>query len=246
MKANGTCVLAKLIYTTRVANITDLQEAHKGKRYRRFVDDKTYSINAAQKEMDRIGRKYSVSLFGDAFKAWTYAPSFTGWGHELTIRLNDYANTTNLMLGHVLAALKEETDELQEIRRQVIANHMGLDILFASQGGLCKVIEQECCTYIQDNSYDIENHLEAVEKLQGKVHDISNHTLDLSEWGGGILSWLNPLSWFKGIGEVFKTFLIGLLKILGVILGAILCVYLSFKIIMWSCMRLCKGKIRKV
>lgn len=87
------------------------------------------------------------------------------------------------MLGHFLATLKDE--ELIEIRRQVIANHMGLDILFAAQGRLCMVIKQECCIYVSDNSYDINAHLSAAEELQGDVYDIINHKLDLP-YGGGV------------------------------------------------------------
>lgn len=65
----------------------------------------------------------------------------------------------------------------------MIANHIGLAILFASQGGLCTVIKQECCTYMVENSYEINAHLSAAEKLQGDVPGIFDHNLDLSEWG---------------------------------------------------------------
>lgn len=50
----------------------------------------------------------------------------------------------------------------------------------SAQGGLC--------THMVGNSYGIHTRLSAIEELQGDVHDILGHNLDLSEWGGGVLS----------------------------------------------------------
>ena len=41
------------------------------------------------------------------------------------------------------------------MRKAVLQNRMALDILTASQGGNCAVIQIECCVYIPDESSDV-------------------------------------------------------------------------------------------
>lgn len=68
-------------------------------------------------------REYSLSLYGEAFKFWTWLPSWTGSGHEMANRISNYVNIANIMLEHVLEINKDE--EIIEVWRQVIVNDMG-------------------------------------------------------------------------------------------------------------------------
>ena len=42
--------------------------------------------------------------------------------------------------------------EMSLMRKAVLQNRMALDILTASQGGTCTIIQTECCVFIPDNS----------------------------------------------------------------------------------------------
>ena len=53
--------------------------------------------------------------------------------------LNDSNQTINLL-----------NSEVSMIRNAVLQNYMALDVLTASQGGTCTVIQTECCVYILD------------------------------------------------------------------------------------------------
>ena len=41
------------------------------------------------------------------------------------------------------------------MRKEVLQNHMALDILAASQGGTCAIIQTECCVFTPDESSNI-------------------------------------------------------------------------------------------
>lgn len=45
-------------------------------------------------------------------------------------------------------AMLAEHKELQEVKPLVLQNCMALDVLLAAQGGTCKVINTECCSFI--------------------------------------------------------------------------------------------------
>uniref|UniRef100_A0AAQ4Q9N1 Uncharacterized protein n=1 Tax=Gasterosteus aculeatus aculeatus TaxID=481459 RepID=A0AAQ4Q9N1_GASAC len=45
-------------------------------------------------------------------------------------------------------ALSEMQKEVNDIKHMVLQNRMALDLVLASQGGVCKIINSECCTYI--------------------------------------------------------------------------------------------------
>ena len=53
--------------------------------------------------------------------------------------LNDRNQTINLL-----------NFEVSMIRNSVLQNYMALDVLTASQGGTCTIIQTECCVYILD------------------------------------------------------------------------------------------------
>lgn len=44
--------------------------------------------------------------------------------------------------------------ELTAVRYMVLQNRMVLDLVTASQGGVCHIVGTSCCTYIPDNDAD--------------------------------------------------------------------------------------------
>lgn len=49
-------------------------------------------------------------------------------------------------------------NEIDDIKRMALQNRMALDLILASQGGVCEVIGTECCTYISDASSAVLRH----------------------------------------------------------------------------------------
>ena len=54
--------------------------------------------------------------------------------------------------------------EITMMRKAVLQNRMALDILTASQGGNCAIIQIECCVYIPDESSDVTHLMTHVKK----------------------------------------------------------------------------------
>lgn len=91
------------------------------------------------------------------------------------------ANTT-------LISIKDISDEIDAMRKVVLQNRMALDIMLASQGGTCKVIASECCSYIPDNTGKAVHNLANV---------LQNQITRLHEDNGLLSSSVD--TWFKSI-----------------------------------------------
>ena len=88
------------------------------------------------------------------------------------------------------------------VRATLIQHRMALDILLASQGGLCHVIGDQCCTYIPDIAGNISS---TVNHLNDLLAEMKKDDVDLAEgwsfwdwlswgdWRGKILSLVMPL-----------------------------------------------------
>ena len=54
--------------------------------------------------------------------------------------------------------------EMSLMRIAVLQNRMALDILTASQGGTCAIIQTECCVFIPDQSSNVSSLLKHMKK----------------------------------------------------------------------------------
>ena len=61
--------------------------------------------------------------------------------------------------------------EMVAIRTVAMQNRVALDVLLAAHGGTCAVIGTECCTYIPDNSEEIDNLAGKIKAEGTKYHD---------------------------------------------------------------------------
>ncbi|XP_071412245.1 syncytin-A-like [Pithys albifrons albifrons] len=94
-----------------------------------------------------------------------------------------------------ITALKEEVHSLSRV---VLQNRMALNLILASQGGVCKVINTSCCSYI-DQSGRIEKDLAAIRKQTKILHQVTldNVSLGLDDVFHKLTSWLPNWTWMK-------------------------------------------------
>ena len=103
--------------------------------------------------------------------------------------------------------------EMKEIRQMTLQNWLALDYILASKGGVCALIGKECCTYIPDNSKEIQDLSKHIRKEAAKLHESDNWNLN---------------SWFSSIFSSLGSTVIHSLLILVVVFTV---VYLVFMII---------------
>uniref|UniRef100_A0A8C4WMQ2 Envelope protein n=2 Tax=Gopherus evgoodei TaxID=1825980 RepID=A0A8C4WMQ2_9SAUR len=76
---------------------------------------------------------------------------------KLSMFLTKFANET-------LAIEKSLNSELYQLRLLALQNRQALDYVLASQGGVCALVGSECCTYVPENSQDINKHILSAEQ----------------------------------------------------------------------------------
>lgn len=124
-------------------------------------------------------------------------------------------------------ALQAQQIEISSLAQVVKQNRMALDLLLASKGGVCTVINTSCCMYI-DQSHRVATDLNEIWKQTQILHKV---TKDNTSWGfeeiwDKITSWLPNFKWLR---QIFAT-------IIGVI-GLVILIWVMFK-----CMTLCEKK----
>ena len=67
------------------------------------------------------------------------------------------------------------------MRIAVLQKRMALDILTASQGGTCAIIQTECCVFIPDQSSNVSSLLKHMKKQVNAISD-PPPSLDLFAW----------------------------------------------------------------
>lgn len=97
-----------------------------------------------------------------------------------------YEATENQTLKTV-QAMRAETSQ---IRRVALDNRLGLDLLYASEGGLCRVLHKECCVYIPDASKSVDDLDRAIKKSNAELNK-----------NNGII----PTSWQTDVDEFFES-----------------------------------------
>uniref|UniRef100_A0AAY5KKM9 Uncharacterized protein n=1 Tax=Esox lucius TaxID=8010 RepID=A0AAY5KKM9_ESOLU len=77
--------------------------------------------------------------------------------------------------------------ELSETRSVALQNRMALDLILASQGGVCKVVGSECCTYISDASQKVNYLVQETKEGIEILHTVHGWDLrvDFYDWSLG-------------------------------------------------------------
>lgn len=87
------------------------------------------------------------------------------------------------------------------VRKAVLQNQIGLDILTASQGETCAIINAECCTFIPWESGNISTLLNDTKTQVQKVNNVDAYVSEVmtkfSNWFSNIMGWiLRAFLWF--------------------------------------------------
>ena len=131
--------------------------------------------------------------------------------------LERHMNTTSIALSAV-------QKEVNDIRQVALQNRMALDLVLAAQGGVCKVINTECCTYISDATSAVHDVIADTEQGIKELHE--DHG-----WNpfGGMQAW---------VGSWGASLLKGLIWIIGGIILVIIVITLITTI-----SKICVGRI---
>ena len=95
-----------------------------------------------------------------------------------------------------IGALQREVTELSKITLQ---NRMALDMMLASHGGVCAVVNTSCCTYI-DETGRINTDMSIIKHQIGILHEVQKDdtSLGFEEIWSKLTSWLPDCGmWLK-------------------------------------------------
>uniref|UniRef100_A0A8C3RM68 Envelope protein syncytin-Car1 n=1 Tax=Chelydra serpentina TaxID=8475 RepID=A0A8C3RM68_CHESE len=99
--------------------------------------------------------------------------------------------------------------EQQALRKMTVQNRLALDIVLASKGGVCGLINQECCVYVPDVADQVIDRAQQLEKVSYVPPQPPP-----TAWWSALWSWLPSLGWIREA-------IIGLLCFL--LVGVMLC-----------------------
>ncbi|XP_029872700.2 endogenous retroviral envelope protein HEMO [Aquila chrysaetos chrysaetos] len=132
------------------------------------------------------------------------------------------ANST----AHGLSTLQKEVTELSKM---TIQNRMALNMILASQGGVCTVLNTSCCMYT-DRSGELMTDVQKIWEVSAMMQQIQR---DDTSWGfSDTFSWLT--SWFPNLATWVKK----LIVIVLVVIIIVVCV-----IVLFQCCISCSSKI---
>jgi len=96
-----------------------------------------------------------------------------------------------------ISALQTEVSSLPKV---LIQNRMALNLLLASQGGVCTVINTSCCVYI-DQSGRVSTDLEEIWKQTRILHEVvkDDTSCGFEEMWNKLTSWLPNSSCLKNL-----------------------------------------------
>ncbi|XP_034081668.1 uncharacterized protein LOC117552405 [Gymnodraco acuticeps] len=115
-------------------------------------------------------------------------------------------------------AMLAEHKELQEVRTVALQNRMALDLLLAAQGGTCKVIGSECCSFISDATPEVMDMAHDTARGIKELHETHGFTFgELSgtfgSWGAGLVKFVVTVSVFILVVLILVICLITVVKL---------------------------------
>ncbi|KAJ8384822.1 hypothetical protein AAFF_G00198090 [Aldrovandia affinis] len=141
-------------------------------------------------QKEGIPHKYRGYVLGDP---WMTPGAMVGWSIFLGEGTTAALNKLHGLAWSVLKLANETEDaitsidqEMRALRKVAIQNRMGLDILLAEKGGLCKVLGVSCCFRIPDaheNLSCIVQHLQNAIRVSPPADD--SLAAWFEGWGNG-------------------------------------------------------------
>jgi len=134
------------------------------------------------------------------------------------------ANST----AHGLLTLQKEVSEFSKI---TIQNRMALDLILASQGGVCTILSVSCCMYT-DHSGELITDVQKIWEIGKQMQQVQK---DDTSWGfTDAVSWLT--SWFPNLATWLKKALV----ILFFVVTIVVCLFVIFQCILTCLMSITK------
>nr|XP_021139754.1 uncharacterized protein LOC110356982 [Columba livia] len=130
---------------------------------------------------------------------------------QYLLYLQQFARIRNYM--HWYQGVTPEIQKLRNLSQTVLQNRMALDILLASQGGVCTMLNSSCCMYINKSKQLVTE----VDKIWEVSHVMQQIQRDDADWGVADL-WQWMTSWFPDLGTLVKKILMTVIVIVFVII----------------------------
>lgn len=121
-------------------------------------------------------------------------------------------NWTVSMFNQTIRSLEMINAELSEVREVALQNRYALDIILASQGGVCALIHSHCCVYIHDYEINITHTISYMEDMI-KNNPLKTDGLDALDIWGALWSWLPDGSWLRSLIPTIITIIILLIML---------------------------------
>lgn len=138
---------------------------------------------------------------------------------ELEKTLINISAAIEIIENHTIDAIRAQQEEIDSLSRVVLQNRKALDLVLASQGGVCTIINTSCCTYVNQDKR-IETDLSQIWKQTQILHLV---TQDNTEWGFQEI-WDKLTSWLPNLRLLKQVFVI---VIAVIALGIVTCVLLK-------------------
>ncbi|XP_074003874.1 endogenous retrovirus group V member 1 Env polyprotein-like [Numenius arquata] len=122
-------------------------------------------------------------------------------------------------------AIQKLQTEVSSLSKVVLQNRMALDLITAKEGGVCLIINQSCCSYINQEKI-IETDVSRIWHQSKVLHQVSQDdaSLGFSNPWERLASWLPNLTWLRQLFVVV---------IMIIVLGLLVCCMLQC--VMWMC-----------
>ncbi|XP_077646896.1 syncytin-A-like [Lonchura striata] len=138
-----------------------------------------------------IKRQNAFHFFARWFLPWLGVSELEKAIINISAVVEDIENKT-------IDAIQAQQIEINSLAQVVQQNRMALDLLLASRGGVCTIINTSCCVYVDQNNR-IATDLSEIWKQTKILHEV---TKDDTSWGFEELwkvltSWLPNLNWLK-------------------------------------------------
>uniref|UniRef100_A0A8D0KRU1 Uncharacterized protein n=1 Tax=Strix occidentalis caurina TaxID=311401 RepID=A0A8D0KRU1_STROC len=144
---------------------------------------------------------------------------------ELEKAIVNISATVEILANATADAIVNLQKEINSLAEVTIQNRMALDLLMAKEGGVCTVINQSCCAFVNREA-QIETDVHRIWEASKLFHLIAQ---DDTSWGftnlwEKLTSWLPNFAWLKQLFVLVVTLLI---------LGLLTCILIKW--FFWCC-----------
>lgn len=117
---------------------------------------------------------------------------------ELEKAIVNISATLEIIENATIDAIRGLQTEVSTLSKVVLQNRMALDLLSAKEGGVCIIINQSCCAYV-DQTQRIETDLQAIWEHTKIFHQVSmdDTSSGFTELWKKLTGWLPNFTWLK-------------------------------------------------